>query len=204
MTLANPSVISSSGAASAYATDILAIMDLYFHTTLSASASIVLLLTTQCIGFGLAGMVYTLLVSPPAMYWPSTLVTVQLFTTLYPSNSSSSSLSIRAQKFLTAKRLRLFLILFSIIFAYQFLPFLLFPTLTSISLLCLVDNNSYWLRTLGSAYNGLGIMDFSFDWSSIGTAGPLYTPFWALGNYFAGLVGMVWGVVPIMLVWNFW
>lgn len=49
------SVLSSSGASSAYATDILAIMDLYFKTPLSAVPSIVLILTTQCIGFGLAG-----------------------------------------------------------------------------------------------------------------------------------------------------
>lgn len=48
------------------------------------------------------------------------------------------------------------------------------------------------MRTLGSAYQGLGIMDFSFDWSSIGSSGPLYTPYWALGNYFGGLVGMLW------------
>ena len=50
------------------------------------------------------------------------------------------------------------------------------------------------MRTLGSAYQGLGIMDFSFDWSSIGSSGPLYTPYWALGNYFGGLVGMLWVV----------
>lgn len=182
-------------------------MDLYFHTTLSATSSIILLLTTQCIGFGLAGMVHNLLVSPPAMYWPSTLVTVQLFTTLYPTTTSpsgSASAAERAQARQTAKRLRIFLILFLAVFSYQFLPFLLFPTLTSISVLCLIDNRSWWLRTLGSAYDGLGMLDFSFDWSSIGTAGPLYTPYWALGNYFGGLVGMVWGIVPLMLVFNFW
>lgn len=50
-----PSVIFTSGASSAYATDILAIMDLYFKMPLSTIPSIILLLTTQCIGFGLAG-----------------------------------------------------------------------------------------------------------------------------------------------------
>lgn len=180
-------------------------MDLYFHTTLSATASIVLLLTTQCIGFGLAGMVHNLLVSPPAMYWPSTLVVVQLFTTLYPTPSTTSSASsVRTQRLLTAKRFQVFLAIFVAVFLYQFLPFLLFPTLTSISVLCLINNKSWWMRTLGSAYDGLGFLDFSFDWSSIGTAGPLYTPYWALGNYFGGLVGMVWVVVPLMLIFNFW
>jgi hypothetical protein len=50
------SVLSSSGASAAYAADILAIMDLYFYMPLGPIPSIVLLLTTQCIGFGLAGM----------------------------------------------------------------------------------------------------------------------------------------------------
>lgn len=51
------SVLSSSGASSAYAADILVIMDLYFHMPMGPVSSIILLLTTQCIGFGLAGMI---------------------------------------------------------------------------------------------------------------------------------------------------
>ncbi|GFZ47101.1 hypothetical protein JCM24511_04843 [Saitozyma sp. JCM 24511] len=195
------SVLATSGAASAYATDILAIMDLYYKTPLGTVSSIVLLLTTQCIGFGLAGMLQNLLVNPPAMYWPSTLVTVQLFTTLYSTTSSRLS---HAARQMTSKRLHVFLVVFLITFIYQFFPFLLFPTLTSVSVLCLIDNRSYWLRTFGSAYSGLGMLDFSFDWSSIGASGPLYTPYWAQGNYFGGLVGMIWVVVPLMLFSNFW
>jgi len=173
---------------------------------MSAIPSIVLLITTQCIGFGLAGesspsddrrpslrtgMLQNLLVAPPAMYWPGTLVTVQLFTTLYSSTSSTMS---RATQLATRDRLKVFMLVFIAIFVYQFLPFLLFPTLTSIATLCLIDNRSWWMRTLGSGYNGLGVLNLSFDWSSIGSSGPLYTPYWALGNYFGGLIGMCWVV----------
>jgi len=194
---------------SAYAADILAIMDLYFHMPMPAIPSIVLLLTTQCIGFGLAGklqvflcyvlmpgMVQNLLVQSPAMYWPSTLVTVQLFTTLY---SSSSTAMTRAAAIATRDRLKVFMLVFIAIFAYQFLPFLLFPTLTSIATLCLVNKSSWWMRTMGSGYSGLGVLNFSLDWSSIGSSGPLYTPYWALGNYFGGLIGMCWIVSSPML-----
>ncbi|OCF79168.1 OPT family small oligopeptide transporter [Kwoniella mangroviensis CBS 8886] len=195
------SVLSSSGAAAAYAADILAIMDLYYDTPVGRLSSILLLLTTQCIGFGLAGMLQNLLVNPPAMYWPSTLVTVQLFTTLY--SSTSTALSTAAQA-MTTKRLRVFMIIFLITFIYQFLPFLLFPTLTSVSVLCLMDNESWWMRTLGSGYSGLGVANWSFDWSSIGSSGPLYTPYWALGNYFGGLAGIIWVIMPLILITNFW
>ena len=134
-------------------------------------------------------MLEHLLVTSPAMYWPATLVTVQLFTTLY--SHTSAALSRSAQSF-TRRRLQIFMLVFLATFLYQFLPLLLFPTLTSVSVLCLIHNQSWWLRTLGSGYNGLGVADLSFDWSSIGSSGPLYTPFWALGNYFGGLVGMCW------------
>ncbi|ORY28793.1 OPT oligopeptide transporter protein-domain-containing protein [Naematelia encephala] len=195
------SVIATSGASSAYAADILAIMDLYYKTPLSTIPSIVLLLTTQCIGFGLAGMLQNLLVNPPAMYWPSTLVTVQLFTTLYSTTTTSLS---RSAQILTRNRLKIFTFIFIATFLYQFLPFLLFPTLTSVAILCLADNESWWMRTLGSGYSGLGMLDFSFDWSSVGSSGPLYTPYWALGNYFGGLILMCWIITPIILLTNFW
>jgi hypothetical protein len=125
------------------------------------------------------------------MYWPGQLVVVQLFTTLY--NSSSSKLDAASRR-LTARRLQVFVLIFLTTFLYQFLPFLIFPTLTSVAVLCLINNQSWWMRTLGGAYSGLGMLDFSFDWSSVGSSGPLYTPYWALGNWFGGLIGMIWVV----------
>jgi hypothetical protein len=46
------------------------------------------------------------------------------------------------------------------VFFWQFLPAVIFPGLTSIALLCLADNNNVVLRTLGSAYDGFGLLDF--------------------------------------------
>ena len=114
-------------------------------------------------------MLQNLLVYPPAMYWPSILVVVQLFTTLY---SSTSSVLSRAALIATRDRLRVFTFIFLVTFIYQFLPFLLFPTVTSISVLCLINNENWWMRVFGSGYKGLGMFDFSFDWSSIGSSGP--------------------------------
>ncbi len=74
---------------------------------------------------------------------------------------------------------------------------------------------------LGERLRWIGRHESQLDWSSIGASGPLYTPYWALGNYFGGLVGMLWVVrarqscrssvvligtqiLPIMLAFNFW
>ena len=136
-------------------------------------------------------MLQNLLVYPPTMYWPSILVVVQLFTTLYSSTSTTLS---RSAQWAVRDRLKVFTFIFLITFIYQFLPFLIIPTLTSVSVLCLINNQSWWMRVLGSGYKGLGILDFSFDWSSMGSSGPLFTPYWAQGNYFGGLIGMCWVV----------
>lgn len=163
------------------------------------------------------GMLQNLLVSVPSMYWPSVLVTVQLFTTLYPTPETPSGQS-TSQRQVVSKRFRVFLMVFIATFVYQFFPMLLFPTLTSIATLCLINNESWWMRTLGSGYNGAGMFNFSFDWSSVGASGPLYTPYWALGNYFGGLIGVCWivslryshvssslcQVAPLMFLTNFW
>ncbi|KAM0748072.1 OPT-domain-containing protein [Meredithblackwellia eburnea MCA 4105] len=94
--------------------------------------------------------------------------------------------------------------LFLGIFSWQFLPAVVFPTLTSIAVLCLVDNNNFFLRTLGSGYDGFGLLDFSLDWSVIGGTGALYTPFFAQASYFLGLAFNMWVVTPFLYFSDFW
>lgn len=171
-----------------------AILRLYYKEELGPIASITLLITTQCIGFGLAGMLQQILIAPTSMIWPSTLVDIQLFTTLHNSKSNK----------LMQYRMKIFTYICLSTFIYQFLPALFFPTLTSIATLCLIDNRSKLMRTLGSGYSGLGVLDFSLDWSTVGNGGPLYTPWEAQLAAFAGMAFMAWVLAPLMLVTNFW
>lgn len=86
------------------------------------------------------------------MYWPSTLVLVTLFETLHGGAKSSLAE--------TSDRMRYFTYAFIGIFFWQFVPAVVFPTLTSIATLCLVDNESSVLRILGSGYDGFGLLNF--------------------------------------------
>jgi hypothetical protein len=79
----------------------------------------------------------------------------------------------------------------------QFLPGWLAPSLNSIPLLCLASS-SVSARVLGSGYDGLGFLDFSFDWSAVGASGPLFTPPWALACYLGGMATMLWVITPIL------
>ncbi|WFD06451.1 hypothetical protein MVES1_001796 [Malassezia vespertilionis] len=185
-------VIVSSGATSAYATDIINIQELFFGQHMSALQSLTLLITTQVIGCGFAGLVYNLLVRPPSMVFPSTLVTVSLFNTLHDTESA-----------LTPARMRLFIFVFIAIGIYQFLPSVLLPTLSSVALLCYV-HRSKATQVLGSGYKGFGIANLSFDWNVIGATGPLYQPWWAALNFYGGIAGMMYVVMPLLYFSNFW
>jgi len=154
-----------------------------------------------------------ILIKPTSMYWPASLVLIQLFNTLHDKSTS-----------LTKTRLNIFTYVFGACFIYQvssicatdicdstnadaavqFLPGTFFPTLTSIATLCYINNSSWLMRTLGSGYEGLGVLNFSLDWSTIGFNGPLFTPWFAQLNWFAGIMGMVWVVMPFVLAINFW
>lgn len=182
----------SSGATSAYASDIINIQELFFGEHMSALPSMTLLITTQIIGFGFAGLVYNLLVRPPSMIFPGALVTVSLFNTLHDDES-----------ILTQKRMRFFLITFVAIFLYQFIPTTLFPTLSSIAVLCYV-HRSRIAQILSSGYKGFGILNLSFDWNVLGTSGPLFTPWWAALNFYGGLIIMMYVIMPILYFSNFW
>lgn len=182
----------SSGATSAYASDIINIQELFFHQHMSAISALTLLITTQVIGFGFAGLVYNLLVRPPSMVYPSTLVTVSLFNTLHDTKSS-----------LTQKRMRFFLLIFGGIMIYQFLPTTLFPTLSSVAVLCYV-HRSRVTQILSSGYHGFGIANFSFDWNVVGASGPLFQPWWAALNFYAGIMGMMYVIMPLLFFCNFW
>lgn len=182
----------SSGATSAYASDIINIQELFFHQHMPAIPALTLLITTQVIGFGFAGLVYNLLVRPPSMVYPSTLVTVSLFNTLHDTESS-----------VTHARMRLFVMAFVGILVYQFLPTTFFPTLSSVAMLCFV-HRSRVTQILSSGYKGFGIANISFDWNVIGASGPLFQPWWAALNFYVGIIGMMYVVMPLLYFSNFW
>ncbi|KAF8340507.1 OPT oligopeptide transporter protein-domain-containing protein [Cantharellus anzutake] len=184
-------IIAQSGG-SAYASDILAIQQLYYKQDIGMWAGLALILSTQLIGFGLAGTLQRILVKPIAMVFPQSLVYVDLYHSLHQASKA------------TQEKLRLFALVFVACVIYQTFPTVLFPTLNSLAILCIIDNRNSVLRILGSGFNGLGMLDLSFDWSSVSLVGPLYTPIWAQCNIYAGLAGMMFVVMPILYFSDFW
>ncbi|KAI4338003.1 hypothetical protein L6164_016359 [Bauhinia variegata] len=120
-------IFANSGAGTVYATHILSAVKLIYKRKLTLLPAFLVMLTTQVLGFGWAGMFRKFLVEPGEMWWPSNLVQVSLFTALHEKSKRPKGGTTRTQFFL--------LVLISG-FAYYVLPGYLFFMLTSFSWVC--------------------------------------------------------------------
>lgn len=169
----------------AYGLGPLSAMELYYGKRLSAPWAIAFLVTTQLTGYGLVGLYRHILVRPPSMYYPGVLPTVSLFNAMHGDPQR------------TATSLRMFIIVASAAFLYQWLPSFAFPLLSSLPLLCWVGHSSWKAYVLGSGSLGFGLMDFSLDWNYIAFLSPLFTPLWANANRFIGAAMAIWITYPV-------
>ncbi|KAL7192943.1 hypothetical protein ACSBR2_024703 [Camellia fascicularis] len=183
-------IFANSGAGNVYAVHIVSAVKVFYGKNMGFGVALMVVLTTQLLGFGWAGMFRRFLVEPAAMWWPQNLVQVSLFSALHEKEE-------RPRGGLT--RNQFFLIAFTCSFAYYAFPGHLFPMLTSLSWLCYLFPNSIVAQQLGSGLHGLGIGALGFDWSSISSylGSPLASPWFATANIALGFVLIMYVMTPI-------
>ncbi|RIA90001.1 oligopeptide transporter OPT family [Glomus cerebriforme] len=86
--------VTSGGITSAYATDIIAVQELFYGQSVGFINGVLLILSSQIMGYGLAGFLRKYLVRPSNMIWPSSLVYVTMYNTLHGNMSDSRSMAI--------------------------------------------------------------------------------------------------------------
>ncbi|CAL9090365.1 unnamed protein product, partial [Musa textilis] len=69
----------SIGGGDAYSIGAITVMKAYYKQSLSFLCALIIVLTTQILGYGWAGMLRRYLVDPAEMWWPSNLAQVSLF-----------------------------------------------------------------------------------------------------------------------------
>lgn len=67
-------IMTAAGAGLSYALDILLAQELFYHQHFGWGFQLLLILSTQAMGFGLAGVMRRFLVWPAAMVWPAILI----------------------------------------------------------------------------------------------------------------------------------
>ncbi|KAJ4840912.1 OPT super [Turnera subulata] len=183
-------IFANSGAGSVYAIHVVTVVKVFYKQHITFFVSLIVIITTQVLGFGWAGIFRRYLVEPAAMWWPANLVQVSLFRALHEKE-------VRPKGGVT--RTQFFLIAFTCSFAYYVFPGYLFQMLTSLSWICWIFPKSILAQQLGSGLYGLGIGAFGLDWSTISSylGSPLASPWFATANVAAGYVVVMYILTPL-------
>ncbi|KAK9103938.1 hypothetical protein Sjap_021192 [Stephania japonica] len=183
-------IFANAGAGSVYAMHILSAVKLFYKRKMDFFVSFIIMLTTQMIGFGYAGLFRRYLVEPAEMWWPNILVQVSLFMALHDKDKRRKGQLTRTQ---------FFLIVFICSFAYYLLPGYLFVTLTSISFVCWIFPKSVLGQQIGSGSTGIGLGSFGLDWSTAASylGSPLASPWFATVNVACGFFIFMYIITPI-------
>lgn len=137
----------------------------YPDNPLSAMVVILGTLSIGLFGYGLTGLLRPITVdNAEAVYW-SQLPLLSLLQNLHWSDLK------------TSKRLRWFWYAFGFMSVYQIIPGYMFPWLNAVSIPCLASMKATGAKAeiltniFGGSLNneGLGILNFSFDWQYVGT-----------------------------------
>ncbi|CAG8566806.1 12963_t:CDS:2 [Ambispora gerdemannii] len=188
-------VAASTATISPYAINLLSMQRLYVAQGFKHVGSILLLISSQCLGYGLAGMAYPILVEIPEMVWPASLVNVAFYNTLHEHKNNF----IRA-----LSRMQFFWIVFGVIFLWELVPQFIAPILMSFTVLCYFGHKNPDLIRLGSGVKGLGLLTVTFDWTEVIQFTPLSSPWWAQSNVYFGGAVFLWMVMPIVYYANLW
>jgi hypothetical protein len=103
-------LMASAASQSALATEALAAQDLFYGGYPSKVAGVFIVITSQLIGYGLAGLLREVLVYPTHMLWPMNLPVTSLLESLHRDPNE------------TKARLRLFYIIFFVMLVWEIFP----------------------------------------------------------------------------------
>ncbi|KAK1586650.1 hypothetical protein Q3G72_004587 [Acer saccharum] len=76
-------IFANAGAGNVFAIQVVSVVRIFYRKQLTFFVSLLVVITTQVLGFGWAGVFRRYLVEPAAMWWPQNLVQVSLFRALH-------------------------------------------------------------------------------------------------------------------------
>ncbi|XP_023520695.1 oligopeptide transporter 3-like [Cucurbita pepo subsp. pepo] len=184
----------SYGGGDAYSIGAITVMKAYYKQSLNFFLALLIVLTTQILGYGWAGMLRRYLVDPVEMWWPANLAQVSLFRALHEREDKSKGMT----------RMKFFLIFMGASFVYYVFPGYLLQILSFFSWVCWVWPRSITAQQIGSSQSGLGLGAFTFDWAGISAyhGSPLVSPWSSILNVGVGFVMFIYIILPVCY-WKF-
>lgn len=172
-------IMASAASNAALATEVLAVQRLYYDVNPNPATSVFLLFSSQLLGYGIGGLMRSVLLYPSKMFYPNVLPLVSMFDALFRDGTAAQ------------RKIQVFWTVFSVIFVWELFPEWIFPLLTGFSIFCLAlpDNPAVSRLFGGSNGNeGLGVLSICFDWQYISALNPFIVPLKALLSVLFGYI----------------
>ncbi|CEJ57859.1 Sexual differentiation process protein isp4 [Penicillium brasilianum] len=182
------------GGGAAYATDVLLAQRAFYKQKFGWAFEIFMCISTQMLGFGMAGFFTKFLVQPAAMIWPSTLINTALFSALHDRTKPDP----RKVSGWKIGRYRLFLYTMIGSFCWYWFPGYIAPFLSVFAWVTWIKPQNVIVNQLFGGWTGLSLIPMTFDWTQISgfNFSPLIAPWYAMANTLIGMVLWFWIVTP--------
>lgn len=191
-------MMTAAGSSYSYAIDIVLAQEVFYDQHFKWGFQILLWLSTQAMGLGIAGIARRFLVWPSSMVWPATLITTTVMYSLHDHSPSDPA----ATNGWKIGRYTFFIIVAGCTFIWEWFPQVIAQFLQFFTFATWAAPNSTIVNQLFGGFNGLGLLPITFDWSIISgfLTSPLQAPGFALLNVAFGLIlvtlggaGLTWG-----------
>lgn len=155
-------------------------------------------LSTNFIGYGLAGLTRRFLVYPSYTIWPSNLATIALNRAFHDTKSTPAN-------GWTMSRMRYFLYTFCGMFCYFWFPNFIFQALSYFNWMTWISPNNPTLAAITGGVSGLGFNPIpTFDWNQVTVlVDPLINPFFSVFNNFLGAM-LTFPIIAAIWYTNTW
>ncbi|CAF3868635.1 unnamed protein product [Rotaria sp. Silwood1] len=200
-------VMANTASGISLAIQVITIQRVFYNHSLNYVLALLFVLSSQTLGYGMAGVMRRYVVWPVAMIWPSNLINCAMFRAF--NNEDNDEVEMNSNEVITVSRKmsrsRFFYLMLFFQILWYWIPGYICPILSAFSLICYINSNNVVLSQLTSV-NGLGLGSFQLDWNAWVSFldSPIVVPFWAQLNILVGFVVLVWIITPTVYYLNLW
>ncbi|KAL1411400.1 hypothetical protein Q8F55_002356 [Vanrija albida] len=177
-------------------------LPIFFNQSYSRNYGYQLLntLSTNFIGYGLAGLTRRFIVWPSYCVWPLSLSTMALNKAFHADTQSSVPGPFK--KLYSISRLRFFMYTLIGVFVYFWFPNFIFQATSTFNWMSWIAPDNGPLNNIVGSVNGLGVNPWpTFDWNTATVAGqPWVTPLFTVVNLYIGAIMAMFMIIGFY--WN--
>ncbi|KAK5656720.1 hypothetical protein OQA88_4268 [Cercophora sp. LCS_1] len=164
---------------------------------ISIGYQLLIALSTNFIGYGLAGLCRRFLVYPAYCVWPTSLVTIALNSAFHDQATEAAVVTGPFKTIWRSTRLKFFLWAFAAMFCYFWFPNYIFAALSYFSWMTWIAPENADLANITGSLSGLGLNPIpTFDWNILTfNVDPLMVPFYSTFNLFLGALGSMFVII---------